>query len=78
MPRYFFHVRDDGKLVEDLEGVELPDIPELKDWLLTAAREVLSEEEWLPERTEGRSFEVVDENGETVLIVLFADLQTRS
>jgi len=78
MPRYFFHVRDDGRLFEDLEGIELPDIPDVEAWLLKAASEVLSEDEWQGERTEGRSFEIVDDTGQIVLIVPFGDLQARS
>jgi Domain of unknown function (DUF6894) len=78
MPRYFFHVRDDGQLFEDIEGIELPDIPDVEAWLLKAASEVLSEAEWQKERTEGRSFEVVDEKGQIVLIVPFGDLQADS
>jgi hypothetical protein len=78
MPRYFFHIRTDGQLIEDFEGIELPEIPDIEAWLLKAASDVLSEEEWQRERTEGRSFEVVDEKGQVVLIVPFGDLQVRS
>ncbi len=74
MPRYFFHIRDDGLVIKDVEGIELPDIPDMKARLLRAAKEVLSEEEWKAERTDGRSFEIVDEEGRTLLVVPFRDL----
>ncbi|WP_436640350.1 DUF6894 family protein [Microbaculum sp. FT89] len=75
MPRYFFHIRDDGLLVTDVEGVELPDIPDLEERLLRVAREVLAEDEWKAELTDGRSFEIVNEEGRTILIVPFRNLQ---
>ncbi|MCT8971050.1 DUF6894 family protein [Microbaculum marinisediminis] len=75
MPRYFFHIRDDGLLVTDVEGVELPDIPDLEERLLKVAREVLAEEEWKAELTDGRSFEIVNEEGRTILVVPFRNLQ---
>ena len=44
MPRFFFHVRDDGRLFEDPDGGELPDLDAARAEAVAAAREVFTEQ----------------------------------
>ena len=53
MARYFFHIRDGGRLIEDEEGVDVPEMPDTAAQLTKAALEVISEDEWIAERTAG-------------------------
>jgi len=75
MTRYFFNVWDDDRLIADEDGIEIPDDPNLEQWLRVAAAEVLAEEEWQADRIANRRFEVIDENGLLVLVASFLDLQ---
>jgi hypothetical protein len=68
--RYFFHVRVDGKLLEDSEGLELPSLESARDECSKAIRDVLAEEKW-PEALADSEFHIVDELGRTVLVVPF-------
>jgi hypothetical protein len=44
MPRYYFHVRDGGGLVEDEEGRELADADVARNEALKGVRSIVSEE----------------------------------
>ena len=65
MPLYYFHVRTDGGLVEDEEGIELPHMQAVMSEALTSAAEFTAEAEWSGALT----FEVADDLGDTVLIL---------
>jgi hypothetical protein len=71
MPRYFFHVRDRENLIEDQEGVELPDMEAARDQFQRAIRAVLDEEEWQDDVSFESELHVVDESGRTVLVTPF-------
>jgi hypothetical protein len=42
MARFYFHLRDGDKLVQDPEGLDLPDVDAAKREALLAARDILS------------------------------------
>ena len=63
MPLYYFHVRTDRGLVEDEEGIELPDMQAVRREALVSAHEFTAEAQW----SGALAFEVVDAAGETVL-----------
>ena len=75
MVRYFFHIRDGERLIEDEEGVDVPEMPDTAAQLTKAAMEVISEEEWSAERTADRSFEVTDAVGRVILVIPFGTLR---
>jgi hypothetical protein len=68
MPLYFFHVRTNGELIEDTDGVELSDAKSIRDGCLQALGEITAEEEWdaIPA---GSEFIIVDELGKTIAVV---------
>jgi hypothetical protein len=43
MAKYYFHFQEDGKLVPDEAGVDLPNLVSARAEALTAARELLAE-----------------------------------
>jgi hypothetical protein len=63
MPLYYFHVRTDGGLVEDEEGIDLPHMQAVMSEALTSAAEFMAEAEWPGALT----LEVEDASGDTVL-----------
>jgi hypothetical protein len=73
MPRYFFHIRDRGRMIADEEGIDLPDMETEKDECQKAIRSVLEDDEWRKDLSPNAELHVVDELGRTVLIVPFSD-----
>ena len=61
---YYFHIRDDLGLVEDTDGIELPDVVALLAEVIRSVNELSCE------GTTYRSmrFEIADVNGRTVLV----------
>ena len=68
MPRYFFHIRNGGDLIEDYDGLELPDVAAARDECSKAMREILAEKEWQAVPLECE-FIIVDDLGLTVAVV---------
>ncbi len=67
---YRFHVRDAVGLVEDEEGVDLPDLFAVLQEALHSAREFLAE----ASASDGMQFEIADVAGRIVLRVPIQDL----
>lgn len=71
MPRYFFHIRENGTLIEDEEGSLLASPEEAHLEALKAAREILAEKLLAGQVVDGGRFEIADEDGQTIDTVLF-------
>lgn len=71
MPRFYFHVRDGDTLITDQEGVEMPGNAAAAEEARQAARDLLAERVKYGEPLEARHFEVVNDNGETILTLPF-------
>jgi hypothetical protein len=65
MPRYFFHLRGEDLLVEDLEGMDLPNLHAALEEVARANRELASEGAGVG----GLAFEVATREGRTLLKV---------
>ncbi len=70
MSVYRFHIRDASGLIEDEEGVDLPDLAAVLRHALDSAREFSAE---APPPTD-MLFEIADSTGRTVLTVPICDL----
>ena len=71
MPRYFFHLRGDNLLVEDLEGMDLPNLHAALQEVERANREITSDG-----TSVGRlAFEVATREGRTLLRVPVVEVQ---
>lgn len=66
MPRYFFHLRDEGALDQDEEGTDLPNDDVAFQEAVLAAREMVSEEVRGGHVIHDRVFVVVSWDGRTV------------
>jgi hypothetical protein len=71
MPRYYFHVRADGELIRDRDGLEFSRSEDLNEGQLKAIADSLAGDESPNERPSDYEFEVVDESGHLVLVVPF-------
>lgn len=69
MPRFYFHIRDGERLIEDPDGSELPDLAVARAEALASARGILAEKVKTGELIDGQRFEITDEAG-IVLAVL--------
>ena len=73
MPRWYFHIHDGKEATLDQEGTELPDLVTAHEEALIAARELMSGglhhgTDWSRWR-----FEIADETGAPILMVLFSE-----
>lgn len=71
MPRYYFHIREGGVLVEDQEGAEFPTLDEAYDEAIQAAREMIAEKVLADEVLDGDLFEITAEDGTVLRTVPF-------
>ena len=71
MPKYFFHVRHHAGLIEDRDGLELPDLEAVIEECRRIVREVLDEEQWRDDLAADRKFEIVDELGRVAFTIPF-------
>lgn len=73
MPRYFFHLHECGTLLEDEEGVELPDLTAARRAAVKNARDVMCGEINRGTLCLGCRIEVRDSHGVTVLELPFRE-----
>lgn len=69
MPRYYLHIREGDRLVEDPDGSDLPDIEAARAEALEGARNILAAKVKAGELIGGQRFEITNEVG-TVLAVI--------
>lgn len=69
--RYYFHVRDGDRLLEDPDGSDLPNLDAAREEALAGARLLLSEKLQRGEVIDGQRFEITDASGEVLEIVPF-------
>ena len=75
MPRFFFHIIDD-LVINDDEGIELPDVEAARGTALTGARAMICEQVAKGRITLHHRVEVEDEDGGPVLTLTFGDAVT--
>jgi hypothetical protein len=71
MPAYYFHIRDNGVLLKDPDGLELPDLDAARVECKRLILSVLQEEQMDEQLSANREFQIEDETGRTVLVVPF-------
>ena len=77
MPTYYFHIRDNGDLIKDPDGLELPDVDAVRAECKRIIASVLQEEQMDDQRSANREFQVEDEAGRTVFVVPFRSAVSR-
>jgi hypothetical protein len=74
MPRYFFHLRCDGKAVPDSTGAELPDPDQAWNAARATALDLMESEPDAAVNWLACCFEVTDESGEVVFELPFTEV----
>lgn len=76
MPRYYFHLHDDG-LTEDCEGEEAADLKDVREMALESAREIVCENiRGYRGVNLDHYIRVTDHAGQDVLVVTFREAFT--
>ncbi len=74
MPRYYRHIRQDERLIKDLEGIELPDLDAARGEAVNGVRDCLAEairkgqDDWL-----GDAIVIVDDTGRELMTIPFIE-----
>jgi hypothetical protein len=63
MPKYVFHIREDGVLDRDEDGIDLPNADVAYKEAINAAREMLAEKVLKGDVIDGQRFELTTEDG---------------
>ena len=74
MPVFYFHVRDGGRMVEDPDGAELPDLDAARAKAAAAIREAAARPLKPGQNLGERRFEIADERGRLLATVAFLDV----
>lgn len=77
MPKFFLHIRDNGRLIEDPDGIERPDLASARKEAIAGAREILAGQLIAGETLDGQQIEICSETGEILEILRFSDLFSR-
>jgi len=73
MPRYYFHVREGNRVMEDPDGGAFLDLQAARDEALAAAREMLAERLKAGRVLDGQQIDICDEAGATLATVRFRE-----
>jgi hypothetical protein len=74
MPRFHLNIRQRGDVVEDIEGIELPNLDAAVENAMAAAREMIAEGVKANDLSAIQcAFEIADEAGVLLRIVWFAE-----
>lgn len=63
MPRFYLHIRDDDRWIEDCEGSDLPTLDAARKEALAGARGILAEQVRAGEALSRQSIEIADDAG---------------
>lgn len=72
MPRFYFHLRND-LVVDDEEGIEVPDLAAAREYALFNARSLAAENVYKGHLNLSHRIEIADETQRIVGIVTFRD-----
>lgn len=73
VPNFYFHVRDGDRLIEDLDGSDLPSLEAARAKAVAATRQAVAEQLRRGEIMRDRSFEITDEGGRVLATVTYRD-----
>jgi hypothetical protein len=74
MPRYFLHIEDGGRWVEDPDGCELPDRKAAEAEALQAARNIVAEAILVGREPTGEAIIIADAQGRRLGSVQYTDV----
>jgi hypothetical protein len=74
MPTYFFHMRDDGVLVEDPDGSELADLISAVSEAKLGARSIMAEDIKIGRAVRPVSIEITDTTNQVLETITFREV----
>jgi len=74
VPRFYFHLRDGGQLIDDPEGTELADAEHARTEAIKAAREILGAAIRYGIEPASDAIAVVDSQGQQIMVVSLAEV----
>ena len=76
---YYFHIRSEGSLIEDEEGLDLSDLDRAKAEALESARDIIADRALSGEPASLNDvFEITGESGEILLTIPFKEAVPRN
>ena len=63
MPKFYFHVRNGNELIEDPEGMDLPNVVAARVEAIEAARDIMADKVRFGSDLTRQAFEIWDETG---------------
>ncbi|GGD17088.1 DUF6894 family protein [Aureimonas glaciei] len=73
MSRYFLHIRDGDRFIEDFEGQDYSSLDAARDDAVVSARQMMAEKVRQGEALDGQVIEIWNEAGSCVATVVFRD-----
>jgi hypothetical protein len=73
MPTFYFNIITTDEVIEDREGTDLPDIQAARIEAIEDARLLMSQAISLGHDVSPRSIQIIDEQGDVVLLVPFTE-----
>lgn len=73
MPRYYLHIRDGARFIEDFEGQDYSSLDAARDDAVVSARQMMAEKVRHGEFIDGQVIEIWDESGTCMAEVVFAE-----
>jgi hypothetical protein len=73
MPTFYFNIITANEVIEDREGTDLPDIQAARIEAIEDARLLMSQSILLGNDVSGRSVQIIDDQGEVVLLLPFTE-----
>lgn len=74
MPRFYLHIRDADRFLEDPDGSELPDLTAARAEAIVSARHLLADRVRAGEVLTDQSFEITDETGKVLEVLPMKDV----
>jgi hypothetical protein len=74
MPIFYFHIRQDGELIEDPDGTELAGIEEARAAAKEDARALIADRIRTGRVVEPNAIEIIDQHGASLAVVTFRDV----
>ena len=74
MPLFYLHIRDAEELVEDTEGIDLPDLDAARSEAVRGARDIIASAVRAGGLLDGQRIEITDAEGRLLASVPFKDV----
>lgn len=74
MPKYYLNIRSKDGLIIDPDGIDRPDLDQVRAEAVAGAREILAAQLIAGEPLDGQQIEICSEAGELLDVIRFSDM----